>query len=88
MIPEERKLFLQFARDPSLGDWLIMITDVDVIDAPDPVPLVAYRWTRDGVEAYAECGIPQSTLIEDCTAAFFRSANMIFLIRSGNPAGQ
>jgi len=88
MIPEERKLFLRFATDRSLGDWLIMLTDVDVTDAPDAVPLVAYRWARDGVEAYAECGIPQSTLIEDCTHAFFSSANVVFVIRSGNPAGQ
>lgn len=88
MIPEERKLFLRFAKDRSLGDWLIVITDVDVTDAPDPVPLVAYRWTREGVEAYEKCGIPQSTIIEDCTESFYYSANVVFLIRSGNPAGQ
>jgi hypothetical protein len=88
MIPQERKLFLRFATDRSLGDWLIMITDVEVTDGPDAVPLVAYRWDRGGVEAYAECGIPQSTLIEDCTHAFFSSANVVFLIRSGQPAGQ
>lgn len=88
MIPEERKLFRRFATDRSLGDWLIMITDVDVTDAPDPIPLVAYRWTRAGVEAYAECGIPQSTLIDDCTLEFFRAAEVAFLILSGNPAGR
>jgi hypothetical protein len=79
MIPEERRLFRRFAQDTSTGSWLILITDVDVTDGPDPVPLVAYRWTRDDVEAFATCGIPPSVARNDCTDTFFQAAEVIFL---------
>jgi hypothetical protein len=83
MIPEERKVFLRFAQDPSLGDWLIMITDVDVRDGPDAVPIVAYRWARDDVETYAACGIPQSITIDRCTDTFFQAPDYLFLHAGG-----
>ncbi|HEV8420976.1 MAG TPA: hypothetical protein VGR13_06445 [Actinomycetota bacterium] len=79
MIPEERKLFQRFAQDVSTGEWLIVITDVDVTDAPDPIPLVAYRWTRADLESYANCGIPQSMTIDQCTDKFYQAAQVIFL---------
>jgi hypothetical protein len=79
MIPEERRLFQRFAQDASTGEWLIVITDVEVTDAPDPVPLVAYRWTRADLEVYAKCGIPQSTTIDECTDKFYQAAQVIFL---------
>jgi hypothetical protein len=88
MIPQERRLFLRFAQDPSLGEWLIVITDVDVTDAPDPIPLVAYRWTRPDVEAYAKCGIPQSVTIDECTETFYRAPKMIFLMHQRIGQGQ
>jgi hypothetical protein len=79
MIPEERRLFQRFARDVSTGAWLIVITDVEVTDAPDPIPLVAYRWTRPDVEDYAQCGIPASMTIDECTDRFYQAAEVIFL---------
>jgi hypothetical protein len=79
MIPEERRLFRRFAQDASTGAWLIVITDVDVTDGPDPVPLVAYRWTRVDVETYDRCGIPLSVTIDDCTDTFYQAAEVIFL---------
>lgn len=79
MIPQERRIFQRFAQDASTGDWLVVITDVDVTDGPDPVPLVAYRWTRADLEAYAKCGIPQSTTIDECTDKFYESAQVVFL---------
>jgi hypothetical protein len=88
MIPQERKVFLRFARDSSLGEWLIVITDVDVTDAPDPVPLVAYRWTRTDVEAYGDCGIPQSTKIDECTDNFYQLAQVVFLMHQKIGQGQ
>jgi hypothetical protein len=88
MIPEERKLFRRFAEDPSVGNWLIVLTDVDVTDGPDAVPLVAYRWHREAVQAYAECGIPQSLSIEECTEAFYRAPEYIFLMHQSVQGGQ
>ncbi len=88
MIPQERKLFQLFAQDPSLGDWLIMITDVEVVDGPDPVPLVAYRWPRADVEAYSNCGIPQSLTIDHCTDTFYAAAQATFLHYKSVSAGQ
>jgi hypothetical protein len=79
MIPEERKLFQRFAQDHSTGQWLIVITDVEVLDGPDPVPLVAYRWDRTALESYAKCGIPQSMTIDDCTDRFYQAAEVVFL---------
>lgn len=88
MIPEERRLFQRFAKDASLGKWLIVITDVDVTDGPDPVPLVAYRWTRTDVEAYGKCGIPQSTTVDACTDIFYRAAQVLFLMHQKTGQGR
>jgi hypothetical protein len=88
MIPEERKLFQRFANDASLGEWLIVITDVDVTDAPDPVPLVAYRWTRTDVERFESCGIPPFMTFDRCTDHFYGAAQVVFLHQGGSTAGQ
>jgi hypothetical protein len=82
MIPAERKLFASFAGDSSLGDWLILLTDVEVSGGPDPVPLTAYRWDRGSVEAFAACGIPP-TGFNICTDRFFGAALIQMLISSG-----
>jgi hypothetical protein len=88
MIPQERRVFLLFAQDPSLGDWLIMITDVEIRKGPDPIPIVAYRWARADVEAYAKCGIPQSLIIDPCTDAFYRAPEVTIVHYKSPKAGQ
>jgi hypothetical protein len=88
MIPAERHLFAEFAGDRSLGDWLIVVDDVIVTGGKDPIPLTAYRWPRLAVEQYARCGIPMSLEIESCTHAFYRVAETVLVIRSGNNVGQ
>ena len=88
LIPQERRVFLMFARDKSLGDWLIMITHVDVIPGPNPIPVVAYRWARADVEAYAKCGIPQSMLIDGCTQTFYDRPEMLFVHVKTGEGGQ
>jgi hypothetical protein len=74
MFPAERNLFRAFALDPSLGDYLVMLTDVQVLKSPDPIPLTAYRWSRGDVALYASCGIPDAE-IDDCTTAFYMAAD-------------
>jgi hypothetical protein len=86
MIPAERQIIRAFAQDPKLGDWLILLTDVDVRDEPDPIPLTAYRWTRDDVEQYDRCGIPPAA-IDDCTQAFYAAARTV-LVAAGAQAAQ
>ena len=88
MIPAERHLFAEFAANRSLGNWLIVVDDVIVTGGQDPVPLTAYRWPRSAVEQYANCGIPMSLEIEDCTHEFYHVAETVFVIRTGNNAGQ
>jgi hypothetical protein len=78
MIPAERKIIRAFAEDDSMGSWLILLSDVDIRGEPDPIPLTAYRWTRDDVQRYSECGIPTSA-IDDCTAAFFLVAKTVIV---------
>jgi hypothetical protein len=70
MLPVERTLFKAFANEPSLGDYLVMLTDVDVLRGPDPIPTTAYRWSRADVEVYARCGIPDQGF-NTCTDTFF-----------------
>jgi hypothetical protein len=86
MIPAERQIIRAFAEDPKLGKWLILLTDVDVRGEPDPIPLTAYRWTRDDVEQYDQCGIP-SAAIDDCTQAFYEVARTV-LVAAGAQAAQ
>lgn len=88
MIPAERRFFAEFAADRSLGTWLIVVDDVIVTGGKDPVPLTAYRWPREAVEQYANCGIPMSLEIEDCTHDFYGLAETVYVIRSGTNVGQ
>jgi hypothetical protein len=82
MTPAQRTIFAAFAEDEDLGEWLVIVNDVEVTDGPDPVPLTAYRWTRAAVEAYSLCGIPPSE-IDDCTKAFYHSSEtMLISIRA------
>ena len=87
LTPALRKLFGHFAADPELGEWLIVVDDVIVLEGPDGVPLTAYRWHRGVVEAYAECGIPPSG-IDHCTDQFYIDGQEVYLIRSGTNVGQ
>jgi len=74
MLPVERSVFKTFAEQRSLGAYLVMLTDVDVLQGPDPVPMTAYKWSRADVEAYARCGIPPEGF-NPCTDTFFLQGN-------------
>jgi len=74
LFPAERSVFRAFARDPSLGRFLVVLTDVETDGTPDPIPLTAYRWERRDVERYAACGIPNRA-IDACTSAFYERAD-------------
>src|SRR5207247_8664510 len=67
MTPAQRTIFRAFAADASLGKWLVILDDVNVVGGPDPIPLTAYLWARSDVVTYARCGIP-NTGIDGCTA--------------------
>jgi hypothetical protein len=92
--PAQRIVYRSFAGDPKLGDWLVMVTDVAVLDGTDPVPLTAYRWPRTAVEAYAQCGIPAIghgvpwERIDACTDQFFLDAQTVLVRGRANVAGQ
>ena len=81
MIPAEREIIRAFADDPSLGKWLILLDDVDVRGEPDPIPMTAYRWSRDVVEQYKACGIPPDKL-DACTDDFYRVASVVIVSSS------
>lgn len=88
--PAQREMFRAFAEDPSLGRWLIVLVDIEVYGLFDPVPLTAYRWDRDAVEAYATCGIPATGLPQDgldaCSLDFYRAADVVsFRFGPGRP---
>lgn len=76
LIPAERRIFRSFAADRSLGDWLIVASDVVVLGERDPVPFTVYRWSRDAVEAYADCGISDRD-VDHCARQFFRLAQTL-----------
>ena len=90
--PAEAQVFKAFANDKSLGDWLIVITDVVVNGLVDPVPATARRWARQQVESYAKCGIPEAVPItgaDSCTSAFLRAATTVVVaFPGGAPRGQ
>jgi hypothetical protein len=86
MIPAERRIIRAFADDRTMGRWLILLTDVVVRGEPDPVPMTAYRWTRDDVERFRACGIP-AAVIDDCTDAFYASAKTVFIASGGATQG-
>jgi hypothetical protein len=79
----ERKMYETFAADKSMGDWFILVADV-VVDGPDPIAPTAYRWTRQQVEDYVQCGIPEAET-NDCSKAFYKEANVIVLAGQGGP---
>jgi hypothetical protein len=86
MTPAQRRVFGAFAADPTMGDWLIVFTDVLVIGGTDPIPLTGYRWKRADVEAYADCGIP-STGLDTCTRLFYATPQMVLLPPEGGAPG-
>ncbi len=86
MIPAERGLFRAFAADSALGGALVIVDDVQVTGGPDPLPMMAYRWERADVEAYAACGIPDRE-IEGCTQAFYMAAESVLVGLYGNQRG-
>jgi hypothetical protein len=87
MWPAQRKMFAAFAANPNLGDFLVIVDDVNVLGGPDPVPLTAYRWARASVEAYALCGIPRMA-IDACTVAFFATPQVIVISTRFQQRGQ
>jgi hypothetical protein len=82
LLPVEKTVFEQFAANPNLGDWLILMDDVIVQGPKDPVPLTAYRWARADVERYVACGIPKPGTQNDCSGIFFRIARTVILQKS------
>ncbi|MGH2556772.1 MAG: hypothetical protein ACRDHO_13790 [Actinomycetota bacterium] len=77
----QEKVFPSFADDESMGDWLILVTDV-VVGGQDPVPATGYRWTRSQVNSYVSCGIPASGT-NDCKSDFFGKAQSVVLAAQG-----
>jgi hypothetical protein len=78
----EQTLFRTFAGDKRLGDWLILVTDVVVHAAKDPIPPTAYRWTRAEVAAYVSCGMPPA-VSDPCHETFWTSADQVVLAPAG-----
>lgn len=93
-IPAQRRIYSAFARDARLGDWLVLVTDIRVLDGSDPIPMMAYRWERAAVESYAACGIPPVgvgvpwTEIDDCTDEFFVAGDQVLVRPRAPSAGQ
>jgi hypothetical protein len=81
----KKAVFDLFAKHSNLGDWLILVTDVVVHRLQDPVPPTAYRWTRQEVQDYVACGIPDAG-VNDCTRAFYREAGQVVLEKAPPPA--
>jgi hypothetical protein len=82
------EVFETYQKDPTLGDWLILVTDVVVHRLFDPIPPTAYRWTREAVDAYAECGMPRDTT-DPCRQTFYRAATTVVLQAPGGaPRGR
>jgi hypothetical protein len=86
MTPAQRRVFGAFAADPTMGDWLIVFTDVLVVGGADPIPMTGYRWKREDVEGYAACGIPTSGL-DTCTRIFYATPQMVLLPPQGGAPG-
>jgi hypothetical protein len=87
LLAAEREMFEKFASEKSDGDWFILVADVVVHGSADPIAPTAYRWTRQQVEDYVTCGIPE-TGRNDCSATFYRAAaglNTIVLAPQGGP---
>ena len=73
--PAQRKVFSAFAADPSLGEWLVIVDDVNV------------EGGSDAVEDYARCGIPPDG-IDDCTSEFYTTSEVLFVMRPSQSRGQ
>ncbi|HEX2090734.1 MAG TPA: hypothetical protein VHI54_12555 [Actinomycetota bacterium] len=86
MTPAQRRMFGAFAADETMGEWLIVFTDVMVVGGVDPIPVTGYRWKRADVEAYADCGIPSSGL-DTCTRLFYTTPQMVLLPPEGGAPG-
>ncbi len=86
MTPAQRRVFGAFAADATMGQWLIVFTDVMVEGGTDPIPVTGYRWKRADVEAYADCGIRSSGL-DTCTRIFYATPQMVLLPPEGGAPG-
>jgi hypothetical protein len=80
----ERKDYQKFAADKSMGDWFILVADVQISGGLDPIAPTAYRWTRQEVDDYVACGIP-ATGQNECSTTFYRAADVIVLAAQGGP---
>lgn len=81
-------LFRAFVEGRAMGDWLILVTDVVVHAAKDPVPPTAYRWSRPEVAAFVSCGMPTSAS-GPCHETFWTSADQVVLApAAGQPRGR
>ena len=93
-IPAQRRIFASFAADPTLGEWLVLVSDIEVRGPSDPVPMSAYRWPREAVEAYSECGIPREgegvpwTRLDDCSGSFYAASETLLVQPRGRAVGQ
>jgi hypothetical protein len=76
--PALNVIFEQFAANPTMGDWLIVLDDVVVHEKQDPIPLTAYRWPRANVEEYVACGVPTRGQ-NACSKKFYLQALTIIL---------
>jgi hypothetical protein len=81
----ERLMFNKFVSDPSMGDWLIIVADVEVTDGPDPIAPTAYRWERDEVKTFVDCGIPDDGTHNACSEAFSLAADKVVLAPQAGP---
>jgi hypothetical protein len=85
----ERKIFQTFVATRDMGEWLIIVADVQVHGGPDPIPPTAYRWTREEVQTFLDCGIPEDGARNDCSEAFAHAADVIVLApQAGPPHGK
>jgi hypothetical protein len=84
LLAAERKDYEKFAADKSMGGWFILVADVQVSGGLDPIAPTAYRWTRQEVDDYVTCGIPE-TGRDDCSAAFYGAADVVVLAAQGGP---
>jgi len=78
----ELAVFRAFAGDQSMGSWLILVTDVVVHTAKDPIPPTAYRWSRAEVVTFVSCGMPPQTT-SPCHDRFWKAADQVVLAPAG-----
>jgi hypothetical protein len=81
----ERMIFQTFAKDDQMGDWLILVTDVVVHGVPDPIFPTAFRWTRQEIEDFVDCGIPETGSHNECSETWSLAADQIVLAPQGGP---